>query len=190
VDFENFGASLQLGQPELDFPINPAWPHERGVQRVWPVCGQQHLDVTSVVETIQRTMLELVNQLDGFDNRGNIKVLLATNRPDTLDPALVRPGRVDRKIEFGLPKLEGRAKIFKIHANKMNVDRSIRWDLLSRLCPNCTGADIRSVCTEAGMSAIRARKKMCTEKHFLDAIQKVVKEYKKFSATPKYMVYN
>jgi len=139
---------------------------------------------------VQRTMLEIVNQLDGFDSRGNIKVLMATNRPDTLDPALVRPGRIDRKIEFGLPKLEGRAKIFKIHASKMNVDRNIRWDLLSRLCPNCTGAEIRSVCTEAGMYAIRARKKMVTEKHFLDAIQKVVKEYKKFSSTPKYMVYN
>lgn len=57
---------------------------------------------------VQRTMLEIVNQLDGFDNRGNIKVLMATNRPDTLDPALTRPGRLDRKIEFGLPDLEGR----------------------------------------------------------------------------------
>jgi len=61
-------------------------------------------------------MLEIVNQLDGFDPRGNIKVLMATNRPDTLDPALLRPGRLDRKIEVGLPDLEGRAQVFKIHA--------------------------------------------------------------------------
>lgn len=59
-------------------------------------------------QEVQRTMLEIVNQLDGFDSRGTVKVLMATNRPDTLDPALIRPGRVDRKIEFGLPDLEGR----------------------------------------------------------------------------------
>ncbi|GAU95458.1 hypothetical protein RvY_07071 [Ramazzottius varieornatus] len=139
---------------------------------------------------VQRTMLELINQLDGFDARGNIKVLMATNRPDTLDPALVRPGRLDRKIEFGLPDLEGRAHIFKIHARSMSVEREIRWELLARLCPNATGAEIRSVCTEAGMYAIRARRKLATEKDFLDAVNKVIKAYAKFSSTPKYMTYN
>eukprot|EP00708_Paratrimastix_pyriformis_P002799 GAFH01001556.1.p2 GENE.GAFH01001556.1~~GAFH01001556.1.p2 ORF type:complete len:297 (-),score=142.80 GAFH01001556.1:58-948(-) len=139
---------------------------------------------------VQRTMLELLNQLDGFESRGPIKVLMATNRPDTLDPALLRPGRLDRKVEFGLPDLEGRAQIFKIHARSMNCERGIRFDLLSRLCPNCTGADIRSVCTEAGMFAIRSIKKAVSEKNFLDAINKVIKGYAKFSATPKYMVYN
>jgi len=139
---------------------------------------------------VQRTMLELINQLDGFDARGNIKVLMATNRPDTLDPALMRPGRLDRKIEFGLPDLEGRAGIFKIHAKSMSVDRDIRYELLARLCPNSTGAEIRSVCTEAGMFAIRARRKLATEKDFLEAINKVIKAYAKFSSTPKYMTYN
>ena len=98
-------------------------------------------------------MLELINQLDGFDPRGNIKVLMATNRPDTLDPALMRPGRLDRKIEFALPDLAGmsllsklyrltvlgRAHILKIHAKQMSVERDIRYDLLARLCPNSTG---------------------------------------------------
>ncbi|RNA36565.1 26S protease regulatory subunit 7 [Brachionus plicatilis] len=139
---------------------------------------------------VQRTMLELINQLDGFDARGNIKVLMATNRPDTLDPALLRPGRLDRKVEFGLPDLEGRAHIFKIHAKSMSVDRDIRYELLARLCPNNTGAEIRSVCTEAGMFAIRARRKIATEKDFLEAINKVIKGYAKFSSTPKYMTYN
>ena len=139
---------------------------------------------------VQRTMLEILNQLDGFSARGNIKVLMATNRPDTLDPALLRPGRLDRKIEVALPDLEGRAQIFKIHGRSVNCERDIRWDLLARLCPNSTGADIRSVCTEAGMFAIRARRKTVTEKDFLDAIAKVIKGYAKFSATPKYMVYN
>jgi len=149
------------------------------------------------------------------------------SRPDTLDPALLRPGRLDRKVEFGLPDLEGRTQIFKIHTRTMNCERDIRFELLARLCPNSTGellcgfirlfsvwfdcltwrfydrwsgshiallvtpgADIRSVCTEAGMYAIRARRKTVTEKDFLDAVNKVIKGYQKFSATPKYMVYN
>lgn len=141
-------------------------------------------------QEVQRTMLEIINQLDGFDARGNIKVLMATNRPDILDPALVRPGRLDRKIEFGLPDLEARAQIFKIHARSMNCEKGIRFELLARLCPNATGADIRSVCTEAGMFAIRERRKKVTEKDLLDAVEKVIKGGQQFSATPKYLVYN
>merc|ERR1712070_445264 len=139
---------------------------------------------------VQRTMLEIVNQLDGFDSRGNVKVLMATNRPDTLDPALARPGRLDRKIEFGLPDLEGRVQIFKINAKTMAFDKDIRYELVARLCPNATGADLRSVCTEAGMFAIRARRKSISEKDLVDSIEKVIKGYSKFSATQKYMVYN
>ena len=139
---------------------------------------------------VQRTMLELINQLDGFDPRGNIKILMATNRPDTLDPALTRPGRLDRKVEFGLPDLQGRSQIFRIHTSSMSVERNIRYELLARQCPNSTGAEIRSVCTEAGMFAIRARRKIATEKDFLDAVVKVIKSYAKFSATPRYMTYN
>ena len=139
---------------------------------------------------VQRTMLQIVTELDGFDARGNIKVLMATNRPDTLDPALLRPGRLDRKVEFGLPNLEGRTHILTIHSKTMAVDRDIRYELLSRLCPNTTGAELRSVCTEAGMFAIRGRRKSITEKDFLDSIEKVIKGYQKFSSTPKYMVYN
>ena len=112
---------------------------------------------------VQRTMLEIVNQLDGFDARGNVKILMATNRPDTLDPALTRPGRLDRKIEVSLPELEGRVHIFKIFARTMSMDKDVRFELLARLCPNTTGADIRSVCTEAGMFAIRARRKSISE---------------------------
>jgi 26S proteasome regulatory subunit T1 len=139
---------------------------------------------------VQRTMLQIVTELDGFDARGNIKVLMATNRPDTLDPALLRPGRLDRKVEFGLPDLEGRGHILKIHSKRMSCDRDIRFELIARLCPNTTGAELHSVCTEAGMFAIRARRKSVSEKDFLDSVNKVVKGYKKFSSTPKYMVYN
>merc|ERR1712183_1205939 len=139
---------------------------------------------------VQRTMLQIVTELDGFDARGNIKVLMATNRPDTLDPALLRPGRLDRKVEFGLPDLDGRGHILKIHSKRMNCDRDIRFELIARLCPSTTGAELHSVCTEAGMFAIRARRKSVNEKDFLDSVNKVVKGYKRFSSTPKYMVYN
>ncbi|KAF9792326.1 hypothetical protein BJ322DRAFT_1150570, partial [Thelephora terrestris] len=132
---------------------------------------------------VQRTMLELINQLDGFDPRGNIKVLMATNRPDTLDPALLRPGRLDRRVEFSLPDIEGRAHILRIHARSMSVERDIRFDLIARLCPNTTGAELRSVATEAGMFAIRARRKVATERDFLDAVEKVVRQGTKFSST-------
>lgn len=139
---------------------------------------------------VQRTMLELINQLDGFDPRGNIKVLMATNRPDTLDPALLRPGRLDRRVEFGLPDNDGRAHILRIHARSMSVERDIRYELVARLCPNATGAELRSVATEAGMFAIRRRSKLCTEKDFLQAVEKVIKAGSKFSSTSLYSQYN
>ena len=131
-------------------------------------------------------MLEIVNQLDGFDARAKVKVLMPTNRPDTLDPALLRPGRLDRKVEFGLPDRHGRVHILRIHAKSMAVDKGIRYELLARLCPSTTGAELRAVCSEAGMFAIRARRRSISEKDFLDAINKVVKQQRKFSALPKY----
>ena len=152
--------------------------------------GGARYDDAGAEGEVQRTMLELINQLDGFDSRGNIKILMATNRPDTLDPALLRPGRLDRKVEFGLPDLEGRSQILKIHSKSMSVAEGVRWELIGRLCPNATGAEMRSVVTEAGMFAIRARRKMATEKDFLDAVAKVIKGYAKFSSTPKYMTHN
>ncbi|KAF7691476.1 26S proteasome regulatory subunit 7 [Cucumispora dikerogammari] len=139
---------------------------------------------------VQRTMLEILNQLDGFDSRGNVKVLMATNRPDTLDPALMRPGRIDRKIEFSLPTEAGREQILRIHAKKMSISENIRFDLIARLCDNATGAELRSVCTEAGMFAIRDRRRVATEKDFLNSVNKVIKSYSKFSSTPMYMTYN
>lgn len=116
---------------------------------------------------VQRTMLELINQLDGFDPRGNIKVLMATNRPDTLDPALLRPGRLDRRVEFGLPDNEGRAHILRIHARSMSVEKDIRFDLIARLCPNTTGAELRSVATEVGGGCLSHQASCSVAKHQL-----------------------
>ena len=109
--------------------------------------------------------------------------LNSVDRPDTLDPALLRPGRLDRRVEFSLPDVEGRAHILRIHARSMSCERDIRFDLIARLCPNTTGAELRSVATEAGMFAIRARRKVATERDFLDAVEKVVRQGTKFSST-------
>merc|ERR1719272_2361282 len=160
------------------------------IDEVDAIGGARGADDSGGDSEVQRTMLEMVNQLDGFDARGNVKILMATNRPDTLDPALLRPGRLDRKIEFSLPDPEGRTNIFKIHGKTMAMDRDVRFELVARLCVNSTGAELRSVCTEAGMFAIRSRRKSICERDMLDAVQKVIKGYAKFSATAKYMVYN
>ncbi|XP_031118508.1 26S proteasome regulatory subunit 7-like [Ipomoea triloba] len=137
------------------------------------------------IEVQRAILLELLNQLDGIDPRRNIMVLMETNRTDLLDPAFVR---VDRHVAFGLPDAPSRTEIFKIHTRTMNCERDIRFEVLARLCPNSTGADIRNVCTEAGMFAIRERRERVSEGDFLAAIHKVIKGYNRFSTTQKYML--
>jgi 26S proteasome regulatory subunit T5 len=105
---------------------------------------------------VQRTMLELLNQLDGFGSDDRVKVIAATNRPDILDPALLRSGRLDRKVEFPLPDEQGRAKILRIHSSKMLVDREdVNFEELARCTEDFNGAQLKAVCVEAGMIALR-----------------------------------
>lgn len=104
---------------------------------------------------VQRTMLELLNQLDGFASDDRVKVLAATNRVDVLDPALLRSGRLDRKIEFPLPNEEARAEILRIHSRKMTVDDGVNWTELARSTDEFGGAQLKAVCVEAGMIALR-----------------------------------
>ncbi|KAM0943453.1 putative proteasome endopeptidase complex [Dioscorea sansibarensis] len=104
---------------------------------------------------VQRTMLELLNQLDGFSSDERIKVIAATNRADILDPALMRSGRLDRKIEFPHPSEEARARILQIHSRKMNVHRDVNFEELARSTDDFNGAQLKAVCVEAGMLALR-----------------------------------
>ena len=104
---------------------------------------------------VQRTMLELLNQLDGFASDDRVKVLAATNRVDVLDPALLRSGRLDRKIEFPLPSEEARAQILRIHSRQMTVDDAVNWAELARSTDEFGGAQLKAVCVEAGMIALR-----------------------------------
>lgn len=122
---------------------------------------------------VQRTMLELLNQLDGFASDDRIKVLAATNRIDVLDPALLRSGRLDRKIEFPLPNEEARAQILKIHSRKMTVDEAVNWAELARSTDEFGGAQLKAVCVEAGMIALRMGKNKISHEHYVDAIAEV-----------------
>mmetsp|Transcript_2138 Transcript_2138/g.2897 ORF Transcript_2138/g.2897 Transcript_2138/m.2897 type:complete len:407 (+) Transcript_2138:90-1310(+) len=125
---------------------------------------------------VQRTMLELLNQLDGFEPAQNIKVIMATNRIDILDAALLRPGRIDRKIEFPNPNLENRVSIMKIHSRKMNLLRNIDLKVISEKMINASGAECKAVCTEAGMFALRERRVHVTQEDFEMAVAKVMKK--------------
>ena len=122
---------------------------------------------------VQRTMLELLNQLDGFSSQEDIKIIAATNRPDILDPALVRSGRLDRKIEFPHPNEEARAKILQIHSRKMNVAADINYDELARSTDDFNAAQLKAVCVEAGMLALRRDATEIRHEDFNDAITEV-----------------
>ncbi|WVO18833.1 26S protease regulatory subunit 8 [Cryptococcus bacillisporus CA1280] len=125
---------------------------------------------------VQRTMMELLNQLDGFEATKNIKVIMATNRIDILDSALLRPGRIDRKIEFPPPNPEARITILKIHSRKMSLQRGINFRALAEKMGNCSGAEVRGICTEAGMYALRERRQYVGQEDFEMAIAKVLKK--------------
>lgn len=125
---------------------------------------------------VQRTMLELLNQLDGFEATKNIKVIMATNRIDILDSALLRPGRIDRKIEFPPPSEQARADILKIHSRKMNLTRGINLKKIAEKMSGSSGAEVKGVCTEAGMYALRERRVHVTQEDFEMAVAKVMKK--------------
>jgi len=132
---------------------------------------------------IQRTMLELLNQLDGFDSRGDVKVIMATNRIETLDPALIRPGRIDRKIEFPLPDIKTKRKIFQIHTAKMTLSDDVNLEEFVMTKDDLSGADIKAVCTEAGLLALRERRMKVVQQDFKKAKEKVL--YRKNEGVPE-----
>lgn len=123
---------------------------------------------------IQRTMLELLNQLDGFDERGDVKVIMATNKIESLDPALIRPGRIDRKIEFPLPDIKTKRMIFKIHTGKMSLADDVDLETFVMSKDELSGADIKAVCTEAGLLALRERRMKVTQDDFVKAKEKTL----------------
>merc|ERR1712187_1093909 len=119
---------------------------------------------------VQRTMLELLNQLDGFQPNLDVKVIAATNRVDILDPALLRSGRLDRKIEFPMPNEDARARIMQIHSRKMNVSAEVNYEELARCTDDFNGAQLKAVCVEAGMIALRREATELQHEDFMDGI--------------------
>ena len=159
--------------------------------------GRRFSEGTSADREIQRTLMELLNQMDGFDALGQVKMIMATNRPDTLDPALLRPGRLDRKIEIALPNEQARLEILKIHAGPIAKHGEIGkcssvivsnaeiichfkmvfffvdYEAVVKLSDGFNGADLRNVCTEAGLFAIRAERDYVIQEDFMKAARKV-----------------
>lgn len=135
--------------------------------------GRRFSEGTSADREIQRTLMELLSQLDGFEKVGKVKMIMATNRPDVLDPALLRPGRLDRKIEIPLPNEQSRMEILKIHASPLTKHGEIDYEAVVKLAENFNGADLRNICTEAGMFAIRDDRDYVVHEDFMKAVRKL-----------------
>ncbi len=141
------------------------------------VATKRQEQATSGDREVQRTMMQLLSELDGFDPLDDVKIIGATNRPELLDNALLRPGRFDRIIETPKPGFEARKEIFKIHTHDMNISRDIDIERLANYAEDASGADIKAICTEAGMFSIR---RDCGDKveeqDFLEAVDKVLSD--------------
>eukprot|EP01126_Amoeba_proteus_P018294 TRINITY_DN1925_c0_g1_i4.p1 TRINITY_DN1925_c0_g1~~TRINITY_DN1925_c0_g1_i4.p1 ORF type:complete len:392 (-),score=91.39 TRINITY_DN1925_c0_g1_i4:129-1304(-) len=138
--------------------------------------GSARMNSTRGDSEVQRTMLELLNQLDGFESTKDIKIIMATNRIDILDPALLRPGRIDRKIEFPNPNEAARLDILQIHSRKMNLTRGINLKKIADQAVGASGAELKAICTEAGMFALRERRVHVTGEDFEMAASKVMQK--------------
>ena len=139
--------------------------------------GAKRLELgTSGDREVQRTLMQLLAELDGFNPLGNVRIIGATNRPDILDEALLRPGRFDRIIQISVPQNDARLEIFRIHIKKMNLAGDVSIDAVSAKCEGATGADIKAICTESGMFAIRENRDSISQLDFDKAIEKVMAE--------------
>jgi len=148
--------------------------------------GSQRLKIaTSGDREVQRTLMQLLSELDGFEQRGDVKIIGATNRIDILDPALLRPGRFDRMIDFPMPDEKARESIFNIHSRNLNIEGEVNFKILVNLTEGATGADIKAICTEAGMFAIRKDKETIVKEDFIEAVNKVMSKMRDNSTQSK-----
>jgi 26S proteasome regulatory subunit T3 len=134
---------------------------------------------TGADREVQRILLELLNQMDGFDQTTNIKVIMATNRADTLDPALLRPGRLDRKIEFPNPDRRQKRMVFQAATARMNLSEELDLEDYVNRSEKVSAADISSICSEAGLQAVRENRYVVLPKDFDQAYKKAVSNREK-----------
>lgn len=136
--------------------------------------GQKRMgDGQSNDREVQRTLMELLSQMDGFSSTSQVKVIMATNRPDVLDPALLRPGRLDRKIEIPLPNEQSRHEILKIHSRPLSIEGEVDFEAVVKLSEGFNGADLRNVCTEAGLFALREDRDAVINDDFMKAVRTI-----------------
>lgn len=147
--------------------------------------GKRLEEGSSTDREVQRTLMELLAQMDGFGSTTKVKVIMATNRPDILDPALLRPGRLDRKIEIPLPNEQARSEILKIHSKELALQGDIDLDAIVKLAEGFNGADLRNVCTEAGLFALRDERDVIINEDFMKAVR-TVKQAKGMESTLHY----
>ncbi len=152
------------------------------IDEIDAVGSRRTYDGTTGSSEVNRTMVQLLAELDGFDKRGDVKIVAATNRIDLLDPALLRPGRFDRIIEIPLPDIEGRMEILKIHSRNMKLE-NVDFEEFAKMTDGLSGADLKAIVTEAGMFVIRRKGKSVTMQDFKDAYDKmIVKETREEAA--------
>lgn len=144
------------------------------IDEVDSIATKRYDAATSADREVQRVLLELLNQMDGFDQTSNVKVIMATNRVDTIDPALLRPGRLDRKIEFPLPDRRQKRLVFNAITSKMSLDEDVDLESLVSRPDKISAADINSICQEAGMLAVRNSRYMIKQNDFSEAYSKVI----------------
>ncbi len=130
---------------------------------------------TSGEREVQRTFMQLLGEIDGFDPLSDVKIIAATNRIDILDEAILRPGRLERHIEIGIPEENGREEILKIHTKNMKLDKDVDFNEIAKKTNGFSGAELRALVTEAGYLAIKAGNKFVSQKELMEAV-KIVKE--------------
>ncbi len=165
------GARLVRGVFELAKEKSPSIIF---IDEIDAIAAKRLKSSTSGDREVQRTLMQLLAEMDGFEGRGDVGIVAATNRPDILDPALLRPGRFDRFIEVPIPNEDGRNEILKIHTKKMNLDEDVDIRHIASLSEGASGADLKAICTESGMFAIREERSTVTMNDFMDAVDKIV----------------
>ncbi|WP_245547910.1 MULTISPECIES: proteasome-activating nucleotidase [Methanothermococcus] len=156
------------------------------IDEIDAVASKRTESLTGGDREVQRTLMQLLAEMDGFDARGDVKVIAATNRLDILDPAILRPGRFDRIIDIPAPDEKGRLEILKIHTERMNL-KDMDLSDVAKLTEGCVGADLKAICTEAGMFAIREERDYVTMQDFERAIEKVTGKTGKINMTTPHL---
>ena len=149
------------------------------IDEVDSIATKRYDSQTGADREVQRVLVEILTQMDGFDQTTNVKVIMATNRADTLDPALLRPGRLDRKIEFPYPDRRQKRLIFQVITGKMNLSEEVDLEEFMNRPEKVSAADIAAICQEAGLLAVRKNRYVIIPKDFEKAYKNVIKKREK-----------